>query len=336
MNPRYDEKIKGFTLVEVTIVTVLLAFLVVGVMNFFTTQKKQATVNSQIVDVQQNTRLLGNLLDSDIRHAGFMVPESAALCGIDRLNAPDTVYLSDAGAINTIDEKRHDLAGRIQGGASNITTGSQVLSLDTLMLEFTSPDPAYDTDGDGTADSDFRPGAGVIVSDAGNPGRGTACGTVDAVSLAARQISVTIVTSTLAPLPAGSNLVDLVAVPAHIYEINANTQLLRNSTVIANDVEDLQIAVFLDDNDDRIIDPGEYRGDGVGPTFDPTAEDISSAREVRANLLVRTRLEDVDNADGRYQSSENRTAGAVGDGFRRRIYTSTMMLRNLGSRVPTS
>ena len=335
-NTQAEKNTQGFTLVEVAIVTVLLAVLVMGVMTFFTTQKRNASINSQIVDAQHTTRLLGDLLEQDIRHAGLLVPESAAFCAIDRLNAPDTLFLSDAGAINTIDEKRHDLAGRILGGAQNISTGAQVLTLDTLMIEFTSPDPAYDTDADGVADSDFRTGAGVIVTDAANPARGTACGTIDSVSLGAKQISVTLVTGTLAALAAGSNVVDLVAVPAHIYEINGSTQLLRNSAVVASDVEDLQIAVFLDDNDDHVVDAGEYRGDGVGANFDPSAEDISSAREIRTNLLVRTRLEDPNNVDGRYQSSENRTAGALGDGFRRRLYISTVMLRNIGSRVPMS
>ena len=336
MNFPIAKRDQGYTLVEVMIVTVLLAFLVIGVMNFFTTQKKQASVNSQIVDVQQSTRLLGDLLEFDIRHAGLMVPESAALCAIDRSSAPDTIFVSDAGAINTNDEKRHDLAGRIQGGSTNITVGSQVLSLDTLMIEFSSPDPAYDTNGDGVADSDFRIGGGVIVSDAGNPARGTACGTVDAVSIGGNQISVIIITGTLTALLAGSNVVDLVAVPAHIYEINGAQQLVRNGAVVADDVEDLQISIFLDDDNDRVVDVGEYRGDGVGPDFDANAEDISTAREVRTNLLVRTRLEDSQNTDGRYQRSENRSAAASGDGYRRRIYTSTTTLRNLGARVPAS
>ncbi len=330
------KRLNGFTLVEVAIVSILLGVLVIGVMTFFTTQKKNASINSQIVDVQQSTRLLGDLLEHDIRHAGLMVPESAAFCAVDRLNAPDTIFISDAGAINTTDERRHDLAGRIQGGADNITTGSQTLSLDTLVLEFSSPDPAYDTDSNGAADSDFQVGAGVIVTDAGNPSRGTACGTIDAVSAGATQISVTIAGSALAAVAAGSNIVDLVAVPAHVYEINASTQLLRNGAAVANDIEDLQIAIFLDDDGDRIVDAGEYRGDGVGASFDPAAEDLSTARVIRTNLLVRTRLEDPENNEGRYQRSENRTAGATGDGYRRRLYTSTVMLRNIGSRVPAS
>ena len=79
-----ERKNQGFTLVEVAIVTVLLAVLVLGVMTFFTTQKRNASINSQIVDVQQITRLLGDLLEQDIRHAGLLVPESAAFCAIAR------------------------------------------------------------------------------------------------------------------------------------------------------------------------------------------------------------------------------------------------------------
>ena len=67
-----SKKSVGFTLIEVMIVTVLLAVLVMGVMTFFSTQKKNASVNSQVVDVQQSTRLLGALLERDFRHAGLM------------------------------------------------------------------------------------------------------------------------------------------------------------------------------------------------------------------------------------------------------------------------
>ncbi len=335
LNPK-QKILAGFTLIEIMIVSVLMGILVMGAMTFFTTQKKNASINSQIVDVQQSTRLLGDLLEHDLRHAGLMVPEAAAFCAVDRLNAPDTVFISDAGAINTTDERRHDLGGRVTGGATNITTGSQVLSLDTLLLEFSSPDPAYDTDANGAADSDFQVGAGVIVTDAGNPERGTACGTVDAVSSISNQITVSIAGSELAAVGVGSNNVDLVAIPAHVYEINANNQLLRNGAAVADDIEDLQIAVFLDDDDDRIVDAGEYRGDGVGADFDPAAEDLSTARIIRTNLLIRTRLEDPENSQGRYQSSENRAAGTASDGYRRRLYTSSILLRNIGSRVPTS
>ncbi len=327
---------QAFTLVEMMVVTVLLGILVTGVMTFFTTQKKNASVNTQVVEVQQNSRLLGDLFEKDIRHAGLLVPESGALCTVDRLLAPDSFFTSDADAIDSTDETRNDLGSRIQGGLTNIIAGSQVLTLDTVVVEFTTPDAAYDTDADGTADSDFRVGGGVIVTDAGNPSRGTACGLITALALVGPKISVTIQTGALAAVPPGAAAVDLVAIPAHAYTINAGTQLIRDGTVIANDVEDLQIAVFIDSNNDRTIDAGEYRGDGVGADFDPASLDISDALEVRANLVLRTRMSDVDNTSGRFQDAENRAAVAGTDGFRRRTYSATVGLRNVGSRIPTT
>lgn len=325
---------QGFTLIEMMIVTVILGVLVTGVMRFFTNQKKNASVNTQVVEVQHNSRLLGDLFEEDIRHAGMLVPESAALCAVDNSLTPDSFFVSDADAIDSTDETRNDLGARIQGGLTNITNGTQVLSIDTAVLEFTTPDAAYDTDADGVPDSDFRIGGGVIVTDAGNPSRGTACGLVTSISLVGPTISVNIQTAALAAIPAGGGPVDLVAVPAHAYTINAAAQMLRDGTVIANDVEDLQIAIFLDTNGDRIIDVGEYRGDGVGGDFDPSVVDISNVREVRANLVLRTRNADQDMSTGRFQDAENRAAVAGTDGFRRRSYSATVTLRNVGGRVP--
>ena len=174
------------------------------------------------------------------------------------------------------------------------------------------------------------------MTDAGNPARGSACGFIDAVSLVGPTISVTIQTGVLAAVPPGANPVDLVAVPAHGYSINAASQLMRDGTLISNDVEDLQVAVFIDSNGNRIIDVGEYRGDGVGADFDSTAIDISDAREVRVNLVLRTRINDRDNPNGRFQDAENRAAIAAPDGFRRRSYSAVVGLRNVGVRIPTT
>ena len=70
------------------------------------------------------------------------------------------------------------------------------------------------------------------------------------------------------------------AVPAHVYWVNPNApngppQLIRDGMVLANDVEDLQVALFYDVDDDGVVsglDPGlpdypphsatEYPGSG--------------------------------------------------------------------------
>ncbi|MCA9506284.1 MAG: prepilin-type N-terminal cleavage/methylation domain-containing protein [Myxococcales bacterium] len=333
-----DVRQQGFSLAELMVVVVLLGVLVAGVMSSFTTQKKSVSVNSQIVDAQQSARLLGDLLEEDIRHAGLLVPESAALCGVDNTNAPDVLFVSDAAAIRPDDEINTSLGARIGGGSglvggNNVQSG--VFTVDSLVLEQATPDPAYDTDADGTADSDFRVGAGVIVTDAGNPTRGSACGTITAVNLAGPSVTVTLDSGALGALPGSPDPVDMVVVPAHVYRITGAMQLQRNGMTIAGDVEDLQVAVFVDLDDDRTIDVGEYRGDGVGANFDPSGTDMSLAREVRTNLVVRTRLDDPDNPNGRFQDAENRAGPAGADGFRRRTYSSTVMLRNVGGRVST-
>jgi hypothetical protein len=53
---------------------------------------------------------------------------------------------------------------------------------------------------------------------------------------------------------------------------------------------------------------------------------------VRANLVLRTRFPDANWSQGVFQNLENRTAVAGTDGFRRRVHTATVRLRNVGNR----
>ena len=69
------------------------------------------------------------------------------------------------------------------------------------------------------------------------------------------------------------------------------------------------------------------QGDGAGGDYTAKDTDMSELREIRVNLVVRTRGEDSD-FDGQPQLRENRTAAGT-DGFRRRVYTSTVRVRNM-------
>ncbi len=90
--------------------------------------------------------------------------------------------------------------------------------------------------------------------------------------------------------------------------------------------------MFVDANDNNVVDVNELRGDGVSPDYLANANDHSDAREVRVSLVLRTRSQDRDFTDGQFQRTENRTAIAGNDGFRRRVHTSRVLLRNLVSR----
>jgi hypothetical protein len=130
-----------------------------------------------------------------------------------------------------------------------------------------------------------------------------------------------------------------VAVPAHVYTV-VNTQLLRDGMVLADDVEDLQFALFFDVDDDGVMDgeAAEYPGSENGNVYQTNLWDSTFLREIRVNIVVRTRNQDPDvlsnpaMARNEWQVTENRVAPGGFDGFRRRVYTAVVRPRNVGLR----
>jgi len=312
----------GFSLIELMVTSLIMGVILTYLFESFSTYHRTGEVVAQVTESQQNSRAIAGLIEHDIRHAGMMVPGGAAFCGVDSTTAPDTIYLSDADAIDPTTSMSNDLGSTFAG--NNVSNGGNTIDLD-LSLE-TPDDFAYDTDGDGTADSDFQVGGGIIITDRGNPVRGTACGTVTGVDPASARIKVDLVSPVLAAPPGPP--VDLVAIPAHEYRI-VNLTLMRNNMALAMGVEDLQAAYFFDDNDNNVIDAAEYRGDGVGANYVASALNAEDAREIRITFVTRTRNEDAKFPAGRFQSAENRAVVGAADGFRRRVHTSTIELRNL-------
>jgi prepilin-type N-terminal cleavage/methylation domain-containing protein len=323
------ERREGFTLIELLVVAAVMGIAVIYMFETLTAGNRAYTVLDQVAETQQNMRAVADLIERDIRHAGMMVPMGAALCGVDNTASPDVLYVSDAEAIDPGDDIMPYEGARLTGAAGNVSGTSVTIGLDSLVLEPSPSRPAYDTNGDGTSDSDFRVGGGVIVMDANDPSRGTACGTIGAVNLASSSITIDPVRA--APLGTAGGATSLVAVPAHEYRI-AGDNLYRDGLLLAQGVEDLQLAYFLDANDNNQVDSGEMSGVAAGSDqYTSGGTDISDLREVRMNLVVRTRAEDED-FTGRPQAKENRAAGAD-DGFRRRAYTTTIMVRNMFSRI---
>jgi hypothetical protein len=148
------------------------------------------------------------------------------------------------------------------------------------------------------------------------------------VDLAGPQLTIDYQSGGLAGVGAGAQLI---IVPAHEYRIANGDQLLRDGVLLAEGVEDLQVAYFYDKDTDNVVDADEMRG-VPGDNYDASAQDTNEVREVRVNLVTRTRMEDREWSQGTSQALENRAAGVASDGFRRRTYTSTVMLRNLGAR----
>jgi len=317
----------GFTLIEMLTVIAIFGLVAVYVGRILIVNERAYHTVEQTSESQQSLRLFGELLEDDVRHAGMMVGLDAAVCGKDNTNAPDQLYVSDAAAIDPQDDY-DPYTGATVTGASNLNVGSaQTLQLGSLVIEPSPPSrPAYDTDGNGTLDSDFRVNGGVIVTDLATPARGAACGRITAVDVANTRITVVAV----AGLAAGAGT-NLIAVPANEYAING-TQLLWNGVLLADGIEDLQVAYIFDLDDDNVIDAGETRSDGVGAAYVSSALPANQLRELEIALVSRARLPDPA-FTGRPQAFLNRAAITTADGFRRRTLETRVRLRNLVSRI---
>jgi prepilin-type N-terminal cleavage/methylation domain-containing protein len=321
----------GFTIIELLIASVLVAVVMIFTMQTFTVNNRTYIKIDSVVDTQQNIRSIASILERDLRHAGMMVPEDAATCGIDNTTAPDLLYISDYTAIDPASAIGVFDGARVQAGVNqvNVSPTDTDLTLDTLVMEPDTPDPSYDTDGNGVNDSDFRVNGGVIVTDLMDPDRGSACGIVTNVNLGTNTISVEIKSAALGNH--GGGAFALIAVPALEYRIDTDT-LYRNNLRLADGVEDLQVAYFLDENGNYDLDANELYGIS-GNNYDAQASHASELRWSRINIIARTRSEDERFTQGFFQATENRAAVPGQDGYRRRVHTAIVRMRNIGDRV---
>jgi len=318
----------GFTIIELMIASSIVAIVMVFTMQTFTVNNRTYIKIDSVVDTQQSVRAVSSVLERDLRHAGMMVPEATAVCGIDNDDAPDLLYISDYTATNPENSIGFFDGARIQGAVDDVA-GTATLALDTLVIEPGIPDPSYDADGDGVNDSDFNEdGGGVIIVDLMDLDRGSVCGIVTNVDLATNSITVDIKTGGLGGTPANYALT---AVPALEYRIDS-AKLYRNDLLLSDGIEDLQIVYFLDMNGDNDVDAGELRGDSATDYLATTAN-ASFLRAVRLNIVARTRSEDERFTQGYFQATENRDEITVQDGYRRRVHTAIVRMRNVGSRV---
>jgi hypothetical protein len=305
----------------------LLAVVVVYLMQTFTVHHKTYTVVDQTTEVQQNLRAITEILERDLRHAGMMVPEQGAVCGLDLTNNADTLFISDADAVDPDMDTAANYGASV--AAATVNGGTTVLTLGSRDVEAAVPPRyAYDTNFDGVNDGDFRFGAGVIVTDPGDPAGGAACGVIDGLP-----VGNTLPVNMLSANPVGGVGASLVAIPAHVYQITPPAsatpfRLMRDGVVLTEGAEDLQVAYFFDlDDDGDLDDPGEYLGDGTSPDY--VNDSGPNLREVRVSVVVRTRLSDPETTQGQFQVTENRVAPGGVDGFRRRVHTATVRPRNV-------
>ena len=68
---------KGFTLVELMVVTVILGIVVMAMLSSFTDTQKVVNTQEEVVDTQQNLKVAMIFLTRDIQMAGFLIPATS-------------------------------------------------------------------------------------------------------------------------------------------------------------------------------------------------------------------------------------------------------------------
>lgn len=329
----------GFTMVEMLVAVGILGVVVAGVMETFVVQNRAYSVVDETTEAQQNLRAISYLIERDLRGTGFMVDEAAAACGVDNTNAPDSLFVTDSEPIDPEGATNATLGVTVTSAYSPSAT-EQYLTVDSLILDPDSPTRGFFDlfNPIGVPDSDFQTGRAAILFDAARPERGTACGMItnvqDGPPYRVRVDFENFITG------AGP----FTLVPAIAYTVDTGTdvngdgvaemRLLRNGLPLANDVEDFQVAYFVDaDGNGEVTNDDEYPGsaDATNP-YQSRNTDHSDLREVRFNIIVRQRNEDITYSEGFQQATENRAAAGLNDGFRRRVFTSTVRQRNIGYR----
>ena len=106
----------GFTLIELMVAMAILLVVVAYLTEMLTRQGRAYTVVDQVTEAQQNLRAIADLLEREVRVTGFMVPEGAAVCGVDQTNGSDVLFVSDADALDPANENQLGISASIVGG----------------------------------------------------------------------------------------------------------------------------------------------------------------------------------------------------------------------------
>jgi prepilin-type N-terminal cleavage/methylation domain-containing protein len=291
----------GFTIAELLVSMVILGIVTSMTFAVMGSVQTSYTENQDVADTQEDARLLTEMVLSDVRMAGFLVPRSAAIASRDGgAAAPDVLCVSDPGIM---------AEARIQAATNyfdraivQTTVGSGASSVQLVAS-------TMDVDGDG--DGDFGPGDGIIIAD-------------DADSHCARITTMAGGNVFFSPrTPPGFDVSGGAgrAVPARIYEI-AGTTLTRDGLPLSDQVENLQLEFFVDADTDGTMDAGEF------PVHSLAGSDAALVRSVRISVVTRTAQPDPENPGVGMPAVANH-AGAAPDGLTRRRYETMVVPRNL-------
>ena len=282
---------KGVTLIELMIALVISAILVGGVYSIFITQQRVYTCQDQVVAAQQDARDALTIMARDIRMAGMLTDvDGFSINGASEAITPTN---SNSGP----DQIRVVYAAEEVSWVSSMDVNNKQVTLNSGGSRFDTGNKRYVA--------------------------------FEGMNYVYRISSISTNTLTLTETPP-----DYIAdFSARVYCVKVITYSLSGTTLQRNDgsstqdlagtggqsqIEDLQFA---------------YQVEGNTTTWYNTPADAgasnSDIRSVRINLLVRTATEDIEDQNYQRPALEDRAGSGTQDGFRRRVYTTVVKLRNV-------
>jgi prepilin-type N-terminal cleavage/methylation domain-containing protein len=292
---------QGFTMIELLVAVAIMAVVTASVLSVFATQHKTYVGQERVLEVQQDARLVAEMVLADVRAAGLLMPPFTAIAGRDGgTSGPDVLCVSDPSVLN----ETEILAALAPFDGANLFA---LVDDDDTTVELVASTMDVDADGD----DDFAVNAGIILSDGGD----THC---------ARVTDVTGNVVTFVPATPAGFLVGTAsgrAAPAVIYELTG-PGFLRNTILLSAQVENVQVEYAIDADDDGAIGNTEF------PIHDMTASDPSLIRGLRLSVITRTPSEDPEFRGSGMPAAGNHDPGSA-DGFVRRRFTANVAARNL-------
>lgn len=289
----------GFTIVELMVAVVVMGIVTSQLLSAFSRQHTVSLEHERGIEIQQEVRLINDLIIADLRIGGFMVPAFAAVGSIDGgANGSDILCVSDSTVIN--DNVLAAATSKFPGATITGAVGAGDTSITVSAA-------SMDIDSDG--DDDFAVDKGILI------GTGTEAHCAVITGIAGATISFT--PATIAGFSATNGDV---AVPALVYQVNGTT-LTRNSMVLSNQIEDLQVQFGVDLDANGTVEGAEF------PIDDLSGVDFDLIENVRIVLTARN-LRGKPGFAGQFASVANRVAGAA-DNFKRRRTTGDILVRNL-------
>jgi type IV pilus assembly protein PilW len=323
------EKEAGVTLIELMIVLAIATFLVAGIYSLFITQSRSYSVQDQVTGVQQDARAALDIMARDIRMAGLAVGYGS---GGGFTDGTSSIAINGFNyAVNPVNSNNAPDTLTVVLGAEAL---GSVLSVTGTMIQVTD-----DGINPKNVDYYFKNSSGNPINEKYYIGFDQQPGRLYQVS------SVSGTDIIITNFPSGSTTTGKAyGVQAITYSVTAangspglgvlrrNENAGSGAQALAGDeintfVEDLQFAYQVADDTGWYNDPS---------TDFPAGKTRADIRMVRINISVRTAVQDATVQDSSSAAKfnqpqlEDHTAGlAVADGFRRRVYTTEVKIRNL-------